>query len=49
MNFFLITKTVKNPERRRLNKVFRRAFITLGLIMLFIGILSYLSLGEYYV
>ena len=49
MNFFLITKAVKNPERRRLNKVFRRAFITLGCIFLFIGLISYLSLGEYHV
>ena len=46
LNFFLVLKALKNPKRKRMNKVFFRAFMILCVIFLGVGMLSYLSLGE---
>ena len=46
LNFFLVLKALKNPKRKRMNKVFFRAFGFLCILFLGVGMLSYLSLGE---
>ena len=45
-NFFEITKGVFNPSKRRLLKIFKITFWIFAIILLFIGTISYLMLGN---
>ena len=44
-SYFAVVTTVQNPNKRRLNKIFSRTFMIIGLLAIVIGLASYLSLG----
>ena len=45
-NFFSVASAVKNPNIRRLRKVFIRAFTVLLFFVVLVGLIGYLSLGR---
>ena len=45
-NFFSVVSAIKNPNIRRLRKVFIRSFIFLFILMCIVGIIGYLSIGK---
>ena len=44
-NFFSVANQIARPNKRRLRKVFIRSFIILGILLLTVGLLGYLSVG----
>ena len=45
--FFQVSSNVRLPTERRLKKIFSRSFLLVTCLNIIVGVVSYLSLGQY--